>query len=82
MGWHKVRHETSGLERKMLEIQETTDIVRVLANRWFQPLTHVSARGFPRYSADIGQRGKRETRNSHRFAAAQPAAHSVHGAFA
>jgi hypothetical protein len=66
----------------MLEIQATTNIVRVLANRWFQPLTHVSGGGFPRDTADTGQPATRETRNSHRFAAAQPAAHSVHGAFA
>jgi len=40
---------------------------KVLANRWFQPLTHVSARGFPRVAPLSCQRGKRETRGAHRF---------------
>lgn len=55
---------------------------RDLANRWFQPLTHVSGGGFPRDCAALGQRGKREMREGQRFAAAQRAAHSVHGRFA
>src|SRR5437868_6466488 len=33
-----------------------------LANRWFQPLTHVSEARTPRESARAGQDGKRETR--------------------
>lgn len=52
-----------------------------LANRWFQPLTHVSSGGFPRYPADFGQRGKRETRNLQRFAVAHSMAQSVLGRF-
>ena len=38
-----------------------------LANRWFQPLTHVSARGSPRVWPECCQRRIRETRNAHRF---------------
>jgi hypothetical protein len=55
---------------------------RDLANRWFQPLTHVSAPSFPRDSAAYGQRGKRRKRNSNRFAAAHRAAQSVRVPFA
>jgi len=50
---------------------------RGLANRWFQPLTHVSARSFPRGAGTYGQRRMRETRNSQRFAAAHRAAQFV-----
>jgi hypothetical protein len=39
----------------------------VLANRWFQPLTHVSARGSPRVWPETCQRRKRETRRKYRF---------------
>jgi hypothetical protein len=52
-----------------------------LANRWFQPLTHVSGGGFPRDTAICGQGETRETRKAHRFAVAQRAAHSVSGVF-
>jgi hypothetical protein len=54
---------------------------RDLANRWFQPLTHVSAPGFPRDSAAYGQRGKRGKRNSNRFAVAHWMAQSVRASF-
>jgi hypothetical protein len=52
-----------------------------LANRWFQPLTHVSGGGFARVPAASCQRGSREKRGEHRFAVAQRAAHSVPAAF-
>jgi hypothetical protein len=85
-----MRHETSGLEAKLLdkmaEICHKPTMAkgwgRDLANRWFQPLTHVSGGGFPRYPAPLGQRGKREKRNSRRFAVAQRVAHSVPAVFA
>ena len=60
----------------------TKSCARDLANRWFQPLTHVSGGGFPRVSATYVNRGTRDTRRSKRFAAAQRAAHSVRGVFA
>lgn len=52
-----------------------------LANRWFQPLTHVSAPGFPRDRAISCQRGKRETRGAHRFAVIHEVLQSVSGLF-
>jgi hypothetical protein len=66
----------------MAEIRVPHETARGLANRWFQPLTHVSARSFPRKTAICGQRGKRETRHRGRFAVAQAAAHSVRAPFA
>jgi hypothetical protein len=54
---------------------------RDLANRWFQPLTHVSARSFPRVSATYVNRGTRDTRHSKRFAVAHQVAHSVRRPF-
>ena len=55
---------------------------RDLANRWFQPLTHVSSGSFPRVSATLRQRGKRGTREMPQSAVAQWVAHSVAVAFA
>ena len=55
--------------------------LRDLANRWFQPLTHVSSGGFPRVSSTYVNRGTRETRHSKRFAVAQWVAQSVQGMF-
>lgn len=52
-----------------------------LANRWFQPLTHVSARGSPRDSAICCQRGTRGKRGQQRFATTQRVAQSVRRAF-
>lgn len=52
-----------------------------LANRWFQPLTHVSGRDFPRVSAVCCQRGRRGKRGQQRFAAAQPGAQYGRGLF-
>lgn len=90
MGWHRIRHKISGSEMKMLaksaEICHIPGMgkrgARDLANRWFQPLTHVSGGSFPRFPATLRQRGKRETRREQRFARAQTTAHSVSGAFA
>jgi hypothetical protein len=53
-----------------------------LANRWFQPLTHVSGRPFPRDTATCRQQGKREKREGQRFLVAQSAAQFVPGVFA
>lgn len=53
----------------------------VLANRWFQPLTHVSEARTPRDTAFSCQQGKREKRGEHRFRVAQSAAQSVLAAF-
>jgi hypothetical protein len=63
----------------MAEIRRAQEMLRDLANRWFQPLTHVSDGGFPRVPATYVNRRTRETRNSQRFAVAQLAAHSVPG---
>jgi len=52
-----------------------------LANRWFQPLTHVSDGGSPRVSAISCQRGRRGKRGEHRFATAQSVAQSVPASF-
>jgi hypothetical protein len=49
----------------------------VLANRWFQPLTHVSARGSPRDWPKLCQRQKRETREGHRLASLHRVLQSV-----
>lgn len=48
-----------------------------LANRWFQPLTHVSGGGFPRDTAICCQRGRRGKRGEYRFTVAQRVAQSV-----
>jgi hypothetical protein len=61
----------------MPEIRRSLEMFRDLANRWFQPLTHVSERGFPRVSAACVNRDERETRSSQRFAVAQWVAQSV-----
>jgi hypothetical protein len=66
----------------MAEICYYRAMLRGLANRWFQPLTHVSGGGFPRVSATLRQRGKREKRDFGRFAVSQLRAQSVHGRFA
>lgn len=85
MGWHKARHKTNGLRLvKVLEVAEICAKVgasrfqeNVLANRWFQPLTHVSSGGFPRDCELSCQREKREKRVEHRFVVAQSTAQSV-----
>jgi hypothetical protein len=61
----------------MAEICVSRGTARGLANRWFQPLTHVSGGCFPRFSGAYVNRGKRETRHSKRFAVAHRTAHSV-----
>jgi hypothetical protein len=89
MGWHKMRRRTNGSKvAKVLEMAEfcanlgvTRKAANDLANRWFQPLTHVSVGWTPRVSESCCQRGKRETRDEHRFAVAQAAAQSVLTAF-
>lgn len=53
----------------------------VLANRWFQPLTHVSARALPRDRRDSCQRRKRGTREEHRFVSQHRVLQSVHPMF-
>lgn len=63
----------------MLEIQSGAEMARELANRWFQPLTHVSEAAFPRDCAGQRQQAKREKREEQRFLVAQFAAQSVHG---
>jgi hypothetical protein len=65
----------------MAEICYSSDMLRDLANRWFQPLTHVSDGGFPRVSEAYVNRGTRETRRAKRFAVAQRVAHSVRELF-
>jgi hypothetical protein len=45
-----MRHKVSGSVAKMAENCVSRGTVRGLANRWFQPLTHVSSGGFPRVS--------------------------------
>ncbi len=52
-----------------------------LANRWFQPLTHVSARGLPRDRRDSCQRRKRGTREGQRFVSQHRVLQSVHPMF-
>jgi hypothetical protein len=79
MACHNLRHRVSGLVAKMAKICYSSEMFRDLANRWFQPLTHVSGGGFPRVSATYVNRGTRDTRHSKRFAVAQSTAHSVHG---
>ena len=54
----------------------------VLANRWFQPLTHVSSGAFPRDAADSCQRSTREKRGRQRLDVAQSTAQSVPQPFA
>jgi hypothetical protein len=66
----------------MAEICYNPEMHRGLANRWFQPLTHVSGGGFPRFSSAYVNRGTREIRDPQRFAMSHPAAHSVHGSAA
>jgi hypothetical protein len=61
----------------MPEICYSSKMLRDLANRWFQPLTHVSGGGFPRVSKTYVNRGTRETRHSKRFAVAHQVAQSV-----
>jgi hypothetical protein len=60
----------------MAEICVPRGTLRDLANRWFQPLTHVSGGGFPRVSATYVNAESARTREQ-RFAVAQSAAHSV-----
>lgn len=70
MGWHKMQHKTNGLKpSKALEmavicgkVGDSENGANVLANRWFQPLTHVSEARTPRESAKDRQEGKREKR--------------------
>lgn len=84
-----MRHKTSGLQtKKLAKMADFCHIQRMgekagigLANRWFQPLTHVSKRGFPRDAAIYCQRDMREKRGEQRFAVAQSAAHSVRAVF-
>jgi hypothetical protein len=65
----------------MLEALSFSETAGVLANRWFQPLTHVSSGGFARVSAVSCQRGMRGKREGQRFAVAQSGAQSVLGVF-
>jgi len=65
----------------MAEICYRSSMLRDLANRWFQPLTHVSGCGFPRVSATYVNREKRETRKAQRFAVAQATAQYVQEMF-
>lgn len=71
--------------REAAQIRENLEAApagfRDLANRWFQPLTHVSSGGFPRKTDRCGQRGKRGSRNSQRFAVSHGAAQSVRRSF-
>lgn len=53
----------------------------VLANRWFQPLTHVSARALPRDRRDSCQRRKRGTRDEQRFVSLHRVLQSVRPVF-
>lgn len=77
-----MRHETKGSVAKMLEKEYLGEIAIGLANRWFQPLTHVSEARFPSVTALCCQRGKREKRGGQRFRVAQFGAQSVPGVFA
>jgi hypothetical protein len=61
----------------MAEICYRPNMLRDLANRWFQPLTHVSGGGFPRVSKPYVNRGTRDTRHSKRFTVAHRVARSV-----
>lgn len=89
MGWHIPGHTTSGLPMKKLEkMAVLCDVPRVtaenkivLANRWFQPLTHVSAGGFPRYARVSRQCPSREKRGAQRLAVAHRVAQFVYGVF-
>jgi hypothetical protein len=65
----------------MIENARLSERAGELANRWFQPLTHVSARGFPRDTAICCQRGMRGKRGEHRFAMAQRVAQPVRASF-
>jgi len=62
---------------KMAKICYSSEAMRDLANRWFQPLTHVSGGSFPRVSKPYVNRGTREMRRLQRFAVSQSMAHSV-----
>ena len=53
-----------------------------LANRWFQPLTHVSKARTSRVRVIPRQAPMREKREDHQFLVAQSAAQSVHDSFA
>jgi hypothetical protein len=81
-----MRHKVSGSVAKMAENCVSRGTVRGLANRWFQPLTHVSECG--RLAVSLGKpnlsvkRQMRETRHSKRFAVAHRTAQYVHSAFA
>jgi len=59
----------------------TRNLVNDLANRWFQPLTHVSVGGCPRESWIECQREKRETRGTYRLCMSQRVSQSVLGLF-
>jgi hypothetical protein len=65
-----MRHRVSGSVGIMAKNCAGSEATRGLANRWFQPLTHVSGGGFPRVSDTYVNRGMRETRHSKRFAVA------------
>ncbi len=90
MGWHKTRHKTKGLQTvkapEMTQFRQVSGSIgeaeNGLANRWFQPLTHVSGGGSTRDCADYCQRDMREKRGEHRFAVAQRAAQFVLEPFA
>jgi hypothetical protein len=64
-----MRHRMSGLVAKMAEICYSSKMLRDLANRWFQPLTHVSGGGFPRVSAlmSIAERARRDIQSGSRW---------------
>jgi len=76
MGWHKAQHRTNGLRRqKVLEMAEicarlavSGNGANVLANRWFQPLTHVSEARSPRKGWRFGQEAMREKRETSGYA--------------
>jgi hypothetical protein len=75
--------ENGGFLRADDQFVGVTDMIEIgLANRWFQPLTHVSDGGFPRDCAISCQRSIRGKRGEQRFATAQRVAQSVRGAFA
>jgi len=69
-----MRHKTSGSQKwKALKMADFCGkmeykqfVFSELANRWFQPLTHVSGAGSPRHSSKSCQRCARETRGARR----------------
>ena len=61
----------------MAEMRACPEAVRGLANRWFQPLTHVSSGGFPRGGTTYGQFTTRDTRSFAQLGVSQCVARSV-----